>query len=136
MPELYYGLMKQLFTKFNDMVERANHIEDVSIKRGDIVLNNDENDNGNMKDRSKPWNKNKYVVNDGVLDDPKTKEFSFHLSNTIYVSNQQETSNTQSFDKAKIPSRPKHTNISMVDLFELVFKTFITNKVITLPNNT
>ena len=134
MLELYYGLTKKLFTTFDDMVERANHIEDVSIKRGDILLNNDENDNGNMKDKCKAWNKNKYVVNDGVLDDPKTKEFSFHLSNTIYVANQQETSNTQSFDKAKIPSRPKHTNISMVDLFEVVLKTFITNKVITLPN--
>ena len=67
MPELYYGLMKQLFTKFNDMVERANHIEDVSIKRGDIVLNNDENDNGNRKDKRKTWKKNNYVVNDGVV---------------------------------------------------------------------
>ena len=76
------------------MVERDNHIEDVSMKRGDIVLNNDENDNGNRKYKSKPWNKNKYVVNDGFFDDPKTKELAFHLSNTIYVANQQETSNT------------------------------------------
>ena len=116
------------------MVERANHIEDVSIKRGDIFLNNDENDNGNRNDKSNPWKKNKYMVNYGVVDDPKTKDLDFQLSNTIYVSNQQENLNTQSFDKAKIPSRPKHTNIPMVDLFEVVLKFFITNKVITLPN--
>ena len=135
MPELYYGLMRQIFTTFNDMVERDNHIEDVCMKREDILLNNNENDNGNREDKSKPWKKRNYVVNNGFLDDPRTKELAFHLSNTIYVANQQENSNTQSFDKAKIPSSPRHTNISMVDLFEVVLKFFITNKVITLPNN-
>ena len=37
------------------------------------------------KIRGKPWNKNKYVVNDGVVDTPKPKELAFNLSHAIYV---------------------------------------------------
>ena len=63
------------------MFESAYHIEDVAIKKGDIVINRDTRNHG--KDKNKPWNKNKYVVNDGVLDTPKAKEPTFHLSNAI-----------------------------------------------------
>ena len=56
------------------MVESAYRIEDVAIKRGDIVINKDKSHNGNGKDKGKPWNKNKYVVNDVIVDAPKTKE--------------------------------------------------------------
>lgn len=52
------------------MVESAYCIEDVSIRKGDIVLNKDKNGNENDKDKNKPWNKNKYFVNDRVVDDP------------------------------------------------------------------
>jgi hypothetical protein len=86
--ELYYDLRKQLFTSFNDMVESAYHIEDVAIKKGDIVINKDKNGNGHGKDKNKPWNKNKYIVNDGVVDVPKSKESTFHLSNAIYTTKQ------------------------------------------------
>ena len=76
MPELYYDLRKQLFTTFNDMVESAYRIEDVAIRKGDIVLNQDTRNHG--KDKGKPWNKKNYVVNDGVVDTPKLKELSFN----------------------------------------------------------
>lgn len=51
------------------MVERNFHVEYVSIKKGEITINKDKY-NGNWKDKNKPWNKNKYVVNDGVVDVP------------------------------------------------------------------
>ena len=76
------------------MVESAYHIEDVAIKKGDIVINKDKANNGNGKDKGKPWNKNKYVVNDGVVNTPKTKEPTFNLSNSIYATKQQEVSKT------------------------------------------
>ena len=66
------------------MVNSAYHIEGVAIKKGDIVVNKEKNG----KDKNKPWNKNKYVVNDGVVDAPKTKESAFKLSNSIYVAKQ------------------------------------------------
>ena len=81
------------------MVESAYRIEDVVIKKGDIVVNKDKTNNGNGKDKGKPWNKNKYVVNDGVVDTPKTKEPAFNLSNAIYATKQQEGSKPQPFDK-------------------------------------
>ena len=73
-PELYYDLRKQLFSSFNDMVESAYCIEDVAIKKGDIVINKDIRGYGNGKDKNKSWNKNKYVVNYGVVEIPKAKE--------------------------------------------------------------
>ena len=72
-PKLYFDLRKKLFTSFNDMVESAYRIEDVAIKKGDIIINKDKSNNGNGKDKGKPWNKNKYVVNDGVVDTPKAQ---------------------------------------------------------------
>ena len=71
------------------MVKSAYRIEDIAIKKGDIVVNKDKTNNGNGKDKGKPWNKNKYVVNDEVMDTPKTKEPMFNLSNAIYTTKQQ-----------------------------------------------
>lgn len=87
-PKLFYDLRKKLFNFVNDMVESAYHIKDVAIKKGDIVLSKDKGGNGNGKDKNKPWNKNMYVVNDGVVDTLKAKEPMFHLSNAIYVAKQ------------------------------------------------
>ena len=38
-PELYYDFRKKLFTSFNNMVKNAYHIEDVAIRKGDMVIN-------------------------------------------------------------------------------------------------
>ena len=87
-----------MFTSFNAIVESAYRIEDDVIRKCDIVLNKDKNDNKNDKDKHKPWNKNKYIVNDGVMDAPKTKESTFNLSNAIYATKQQENSKSQTSD--------------------------------------
>ena len=82
------------------MVESVYHIEDVAIKKGVIVVNKDKNNNGNGKHKGKLGNKNKYVVNDGVVDPPKTKKPTFKLFNAIYATKQQEGSKPQTFDKS------------------------------------
>ena len=79
------------------MVESAYRIEDVAIRKGDIVLNWDTRNHG--KDKGKPWNKNKYVVNDGVVNTPKPKESPFNLSNAIYVAKQQEATKSQNVSR-------------------------------------
>ena len=79
------------------MVESAYCIEDVAIRKGDIVINKDTRGNG--KDKNKPWNKKMYVVNDGVVDAPKAKEPAFHLSNAIYAAKQQEATKSQNVSK-------------------------------------
>ena len=105
MPKLYYDLRKQLFTTFNDMVESAYQIEDVAIRKGDLVLNWDTRNHG--KDRGKPWNKKKNIVNDGVVDTPKLKELVFNLSNAIYAANQQEAAKSQSVSRPQQTDKPK-----------------------------
>lgn len=75
------------------------------------------------------------MVNDGVVNTLKNKEPNFHLTNAIYTSKQQETKKTQSFDKAKKPSRPRHTYTPMVDTYEVILKTFLANNIITLLGN-
>lgn len=134
-PELYFDLRKQLFTSFNTMVESTYHIEDVSIKKGDIVINKDKANNGNGKDKGKPWNKKKYVVNDGVVDTPKTKEFVFNLSNAIYATKQQEGSKPQTFDKGSKFLKKRCVYTPMVEPYEVVLKTLIANKLVTFPDN-
>ena len=46
------------------MVERTYHIEDLFIKKHDIMLKKDNNSNGNGKDKRKLWNKKIYIEND------------------------------------------------------------------------
>ena len=82
------------------MVKSMYHIEYVSINKGDIIVNKDKNNNGNGKDRGKPWNKNNHIINDGIVDTPKTKEHAFNISNVIYATKKQEGSKLQTFDKS------------------------------------
>ncbi len=117
------------------MVESAYRIEDVAIKKGDITINKDRINNGNSKDKGKPWNKNKYVVNDGVVDTPKTKEPAFNLSNAIYAAKQQEGLKPQTFDKGSKFAKKRCVYTPMVEPYEVVLKTLIANKLVTLPDN-
>ena len=87
------------------MVESAYQIEGVAIRKGDIVINKDAKGNG--KDKNKPWNKNKSVVNDGVVDAPKAKEPAFNLSNAIYAAKQQEAANAHNAPKPQYADKPK-----------------------------
>ena len=117
------------------MVESAYHIEDVAIKRGDIVINKEKSNNGNGKDKGHPWNKNKSVVNDGVVDAPKTKEPVFNLSNVIYAMKQQEISKPQIFDKSSKFTKKRRVYTPMVEPYVVVLKTLIVKKIVTLPHN-
>ena len=87
------------------MVESAYRIEDAAIRKGDIFLNRDTRNHG--KDKNKPWNKKKYIVNDGVVDTPKPKEFAFNLSNAIYATKQQEVAKSQSVSRPQQTDKPK-----------------------------
>ena len=87
------------------MVESAYQIEDVAIRKGDIVLNQDTRNHG--KDKNKPWNKKKYVVNDGIVDTPNPKEPTFNLSNSIYVAKQQEAAKSQNVSRPQQTDKPK-----------------------------
>ena len=51
------------------MVESVFCIEYVAIMKSEITINKDKS-NGNWKDKNKSWNKNKDVVNDGVVNIP------------------------------------------------------------------
>ena len=87
------------------MVESAYQNEDVAIRKGDIVINWDIRNHG--KDKNKPWNKNKYIVNDGFLDISKAKKLVFHLSNAIYVAKQQEAAKSQNVSRPQYTNKPK-----------------------------
>ena len=141
MLELYYDISKQLFSTFNYILEIPYHIEDFSIKKGDIVLNKDKNGNENGKDKNKLWNRNIYVVNDDVVNVPKIKETTFNLANAILATKQQETirhndsSKSQTTDKPKNSYKPKCSYTLMVDSYDAVLKTLLANKLITLLDN-
>ena len=87
------------------MVESAYRIKDVAIRKGDIVLNQDTKNHG--KDKRKPWNKKKYIENDGVVDTPKPKESSFNLSNSIYAAKKQEATKSQNMSRPQETNKPK-----------------------------
>ena len=70
-----------VFESFDTMVEAAFRIEDVLREQGILTKNgnnnnNSQNNNNNNKDKGKNtyWNKNKQVVNDGVVDSSKPKD--------------------------------------------------------------
>lgn len=120
------------------MVESAYWIEDVAIRKGDIVINKD--NRGNGKDKNKPWNQNKYVVNDGVVDVPKAKEPTFNLSNAIYTAKQHEDANTHGAPKPQYADKPKkqtHQRVytKLAEPYDVILKTLVANKYLMLPNN-
>lgn len=76
------------------MIETASRIEDVLREQGILTKNGNNNNNGkknnNNKDKGKNtyWNKNKKVVNDGVVDSSKPKvQVVLHLASTDQQSN-------------------------------------------------
>lgn len=117
------------------MVESAYHIEDVAIKKCDIVMNKDKNINRNGKDKNKHWNKKKCIINDGVVDAPKTKESRFNLSNSICTTKQKEGSNPQTSNKNKKNSKKRHVYTLMVKHYEVVLMTLIAKKLVMLLKN-
>ena len=76
--EMKYEVKKMVSESFDTMVEAIFRIEDVLRKQGILTKKNGNNNNNgqnnnNNKDKKKNtyWNKNKQVVNDGVVDSCK-----------------------------------------------------------------
>ena len=71
-PDMKYKVKKMFFDSFHTMVEVAFRIVDVLREQGILTKNG----NKNNKDKGKNinWNKNKQVVNDGVVDSSKLKD--------------------------------------------------------------
>ena len=86
-PEMKYEVKKMVFESFDAMIETTFRIKDVLREQGILAKNGNNNNNGqnkkNNKDKGKNtyWNKNRQVVNDGVVDSskPKIKFFSIWL---------------------------------------------------------
>lgn len=75
-PKMWYEVKKIVFESFDMMVEKTFRIEDVLKEQGILAKHGNNNNNGqsnNNKDKGKHsyWNRNKQVVNDGVLDSSK-----------------------------------------------------------------
>ena len=66
-PKMKFEVKKMVFKSFDAMIETTFRIEDVLKEKG--ILNKNGNNNNNFTDKGKNtyWNKNKQVVNDGVL---------------------------------------------------------------------
>lgn len=88
------------------------------------------NGNGNGKDKGKPWNKNKYIFNDGVGDVPKTKDPIFNLASAILSTKKQEVAKTNDSNKPKFTCSSKFKShiIPFVDSYEEVLKMLLANK--------
>ena len=118
-PELHYDLRKKIYLTFNDMVESAFRIEDVAIKKGEITISKDKS-NGNWKDKNKSWNKNKYVVNNGVVDVPQSKEPIFNLASALLATKEQGVSTKKDSNKAKLIKKPKRVLTPLRDSYEII----------------
>ena len=69
------------------------------------------------------------------MDTPKTKEPTFNLSNAIYATKQQEGLKLQTYDKISKFTKKWRVYTLMVDPYEVVLKTLIVNKLVTLLDN-
>ena len=90
------------------------------------------------KDRGKPWNKNKYVVNDGVVNILKLKESTFNLSNAIYAAKQQEAAKSQNVSRPQQTDKPKkytqqRVYTKLAKPYDVVLKTLVANNLLMLP---
>lgn len=128
-----YALKMQCPPSFNKMVENGIKIEETLVKKGVLKLhregNNSSNNTHNNVDKIKFWNRNRNIVNNGIVDanTMKSKKPIFNLSRHTSTTNQDN-------NKPKIPFtnfRRKFTPIG--EPFESALKTLLANKLITLP---
>lgn len=104
-------------------------------------MNKDKNNNGNGKDKNNSWNKNKNIVNNGVVDVPNTKEPTFYLDNAILSTKKQKetrpnnSKKSHMYDKPKFTksSKPRHRFTPLMDLYDVILNTLLSKKLITLP---
>ena len=128
-PKKKYEVKKMVFESFDTMVEAAFRIEDVLREQGILTKNGNNNNNGhnknNKKDKGKNinWNKNKQVVNDGVVDSPNPKDqVVLHLASANQQSN-----------KPRYQERPKGEKgnfTQLVESYEEVFTKFLAHNIL------
>lgn len=123
-PELQYEVKKMVFDSFDTMVETACRIEDVLREHGILTKhgnnnNNSQNNNNSNKDKGKNqyWNKNKQVVNDGVMDSSQHKDqHVLHLSSTVQATKL--NTSTQQKSKPSFQGKPKSERCQFTKLGE------------------
>ena len=137
-PKLRYEVRKIPFNSFDTMVEVACHIEDV-LKEQEILAkstnnNNSQNNNSNNgnKDKKNYWNKNKQVVNDGVVDSSQPKNEVLNISKSVQamklqVSSKQQGSNPKYQGRSKIEKR-QFTKLG--DSYADIFKTLLAHNLV------
>lgn len=131
--EMSYALKMQCPPIFNKMVENGIKIEEALVKKGVLKLqregNNSSNNTHHNSDKIKFWNRNRNIVNDGIIDanTVKPKQPIFNLSSHTSTTNHDN-------NKPRLPFSnfcKKFTPIG--EPFELALKTLPANKLITLP---
>lgn len=82
---MWYEVTKMVFNSFDTMVETTCRIEDVLSEQGILTRHRHNNNNANKdKGKNAHWNKNKQVVNDGVVDSSQPKDqVVLHLSSVV-----------------------------------------------------
>lgn len=105
--EMSYQLKLQCLPSFKKLIKNGIQIEEASIKRGTLKLskegasssnNNYNNNYYNNSDKSKFWTRNKNVVNDGVVNNVKTKQLVLNLSRITPPANTQGNTNQRTIN--------------------------------------
>lgn len=128
-----------IFNSFDNMVKTACRIEDVLKEQGILTRhgnnnNNGQNNNNSNKDKGKNvhWNKNKQVVNDGVLDSPQPKDQGvLHWSSTIQAMKLNAPPQQESRPRyQEKPKKEKFQFSKLGDSYGDVFKILISNNLV------
>ena len=83
--KMWYEVKKMVFESFDMMVETTFRIKDILKEQGILAKhgnskNNGQSNNNEDKGKNSCWNRNKKVVNDGVVDSSKSNDqFVPHL---------------------------------------------------------
>ena len=93
-PESRNEIGKWVFETFHNMVETTFRIEDVLKNQGIIKHNNNKSNNNNgNKNRITYYKGNQHVVNDGVVDAPKSNDQAIYkLLDSVHAMKLQESS--------------------------------------------
>lgn len=126
---------------FDSMIKQEARIEAFMIKKGELTLSKDNKQGSSNpnKDKGKFVNKNRDVVNNGVVDNmiAKPAKSVFNLSSSIQVVKAAEKPTTENQQPSRFSrnkpwaSRPKHEFTSLGEPIDVVYKTLVQNQIIT-----
>ena len=114
------------------------------VKKGDLTVNKDNKQGSSSnKDKSKAINKNRDVVNDGVIDNltAKPPRSVFNLTTSLQAAKATEQATagnkqTSNYSRSKPWAlRPKREYTPLGEPLDVVFKTLVKNKIITPLEN-